>query len=305
MNKVSRIILGYTLATVSVFAGKTISISVDGSDLVTYQAAPLAEPLGGEAFKGSNFIHPLKTPGGFTVTDSEPSDHFHHFGLWWPWKYIEHGDRKILCWELQKGEGLVEAREAEQTPDGLLTRSVYIDRKAPEGPTVRLNETTRIRASRIFDSPARGYYLDLEITHEVAGDEPVTISKYRYSGFGYRGSALWDKDTSTLLTSEGADRDSSNGKAARWIRVEGTNGEGGTAGVLLMGHPENRSHPERLRTWNSRQHDGAVFVNFNPVMSGAWVFEPGQSYTRKYRLFIYDGSLSAEAAEAIWTNYEG
>jgi len=281
-----------------------VSIPVEGKDLVDYQTAPILEPRGGAAFKGSNFIHPLKTPAGFTVTDSQPGDHLHHFGLWWPWKYIEHAGRKILCWELQNGDGLVEAQSYESTPNGLLTRSVYIDRKAPGGPQIRLHENTEIRVSDIVREPATGYHLDLIIQHEVAGEAPITINKYRYSGLGYRGSADWNIDNSTLLTSEGANRANSNATTARWVRVEGSNGQGGTAGVLIMSHSSNHAHPEKIRTWN-KHYNGAIFVNFNPVMDEPWIFQPGETYTRKYRLFVYDGTLSATDADWLWQQYAG
>jgi sialate O-acetylesterase len=278
------------------------SVSVGKNNLVSYQAAPLFAPVGGSKFKGSNFIHPLKTPSGFVITDSQPKDHAHHFGLWWPWKYIELDGRKILCWELQNGDGVVEAKSNKATANGLITESVYIDRKAPGGPQARLNETTEITVSDIMDAPAKGYYLDLKIDHKVAGDQPIKINKYRYSGLGFRGTALWNMETSTLLTSEGAKRPTANGEQARWIRIEGTNGKGGTAGVLMMGAPSNHSHPEKLRTWD-KHYNGAIFVNFNPVMGEPWIFEPGKTYTRDYRLFVYDGSLTAAAAEQLWQKY--
>jgi len=283
-------------------SAEKVAIPVDGQELIFYQAAPLSEPVGGEDFKGSNFIHPLKTPSGFTVTDSEPKDHPHHFGLWWPWKYIESGDRKVLCWELQKGEGIVQATGNKKIKNGLLTESVYIDRKAEDGPRTLLNESTRITASNIIDQPARGYFLDLTITHTVNGTGPVTVSKYRYSGLGFRGTDAWHKDTSTILTSEGNDRADANFQRARWIRIEGTNGNNGTAGILLMGHPDNYNHPEKLRTWNE-QHKGHIFVNFNPVMDEPWVLEPGNAYTRRYRAFIYDGTITPQESESLWKNY--
>ncbi len=281
-----------------------VTIPVEGEALVFYQAAPLENPIGGAAFKGSNFIHPLKTPAGFKVTHSQPADHPHHFGLWWPWKFIQHEGRRIVTWELQQGQGIVEARSNESAPDGLITQSVYINRTSRGGPKVALHETTRIGVSETVPTSTgdRGYFLDLEIAHTPAGDSPIVIRTHRYSGLGFRGSALWDKDNSTLLTSEGADRYAANSSAARWIRIEGTNGEEGTAGVLMMGHPTNHAHPEKLRTWDT-QHEGAIFVNFNPVMDEPWTFEPGQTYTRNYRLFIYDGQLTAEAAEAMWHAY--
>lgn len=286
----------------SAFAENQISIPAGDEGLVTYQAAPLEQPAGGENFKGSNFIHPLKTPSGFILTDSQPKDHLHHFGLWWPWKYIELDGRKILCWELQQKDGIVVAKENERTENGLITKSVYINRKALGGSNVILNETTDITVSDIMDAPAPGYYLDLKIKQQVAGDNPVTVSKYRYSGLGYRGTELWNIDNSSILTSEGADRETANGKQAHWIRVEGTNGEGGTAGILFMGHPGNHNHPEKLRTWN-KHYNGAIFVNFNPVMDEPWTFEPGKSYTREYRLFVYDGSLTVDDAEKVWQAY--
>ncbi|MFO8028127.1 MAG: DUF6807 family protein [Opitutales bacterium] len=281
-----------------------VAVPVEGKELVHYQAGPIIDPKGGEAFKGSNFIHPLKTPSGFAVTDSQPKDHLHHFGLWWPWKYIEHEGRKILCWELQQGDGFVKAKGHERIPEGLITESVYIDRKAPGGPQVRLDESTEIKVSDIVIEPATGYHLDLNIDHEVAGDEPITINKYRYSGLGYRGTAHWDIDNSTLLTSEGAKRANSNATTARWVRIEGSNGEGGSAGVLMMSHPDNHAHPEKIRTWN-KHYNGAIFVNFNPVMDQDWIFQPGETYTRKYRLFVYDGSLSPADADWLWQQYAG
>lgn len=283
---------------------KRVPIPVEGKELVAYQAAPILEPRGGPAFEGSNFIHPLKTPSGFVVTDSQPEDHLHHFGLWWPWKFIEFEGRKILCWELQNGDGLVEARTNEAVPNGLITESVYLDRKTPGGPVVRLKESTAISVSELLREPCSGYYLDLKIDHQVVGDQPITINKYRYSGLGYRGSSLWNLKTSTLLTSEGANRENANAARARWVRVEGINGQGGSAGVLIMSHTDNHSHPEKIRTWN-KHHKGAIFINFNPVMDQDWVFQPGQTYTRKYRLFVYDGNLSSTDADRLWDEYAG
>lgn len=277
-------------------------ISLDGAELVVYQSAPLTNPKGGEIFQGSNFIHPLKTPSGFTVTDFQPDDHLHHFGLWWPWKYLEIEGRQILFWELQRGEGIVQAVQADPLPGGLLTQSVYLDRKASGGVRVRLSEHTRIVAGPVVDNPVRGYPLDLEITQRVVGDAPVVVSQYRYSGFGFRGTPLWKLENSHLLTSAGHERPDANGTPARWVRAEGQTDADAWAGTLLMSHPENHAYPEKIRTWN-QQHGGSIFVNFNPVMDASWTLQPGQSYRRRYRVFVYDDRLSTEAAEALWQNY--
>ncbi len=283
--------------------GARLAIGHDGQELLGYQVLPMQNPKGGDAFKGSNFIHPLRTPSGFAVTDLQPKDHLHHFGVWWPWKYIEVDGRKIVCWELQKGKGLIQGRKATVQDKGFVSESDYIDRTAPGGPLVVLNEETSVRVTGFKQSAANGYYLDIEITHRCATEHPVKVSAYRYSGFGYRGAASWNKDTSTILTSEGKDRSTANFTRADWTRVQGATPNNGTAGVLLMGHPDNRDHPEMLRTWD-KQHNGAIFVNLNPVQEKPWKFEPGKKYTRRYRMFVYDGKVGKEQAKRLWKEYE-
>ena len=285
-------------------ADDVLPVNVEGKALIGYQAKPLSNPAGGEQFKGSDFIHPLKTPSGFTVTCIQPDDHRHHFGVWWPWKYVEVEGRKILCWELQGGEGLIQAQESKVTENGFTATSIYIDRKAPGGPKTLINETVNATVSKITQTPAVGYFLDLEIIQEVAFTSAVTVTKYSYSGFSFRGAISWNKDNSTILTSAGTERSNSDGTAAKWVRIEGKTGEGDkTAGVVMMSRADNREHPEKLRTWNEKTLNGRVFVNFNPVREKDWIMEPGKKYTRNYRLFVYDGSVSEKQAEDLWKEY--
>jgi hypothetical protein len=285
-------------------AAERLPVHVDSKPLLFYQAQPLSAPRGGEKFKGSNFIHPLKTPSGFVLTQIQPWDHKHHLGLWWPWKYIETAGRKVLCWELQKDDGLIRAVESKATENGFVAKSEFIDRKAPGGPVVRLNETLNATVSGLVEEPARGYFLDLEIIHRPARDEPITVTAYRYSGFSIRGTEAWNKNNSTILTSEGKERYAANFSRARWVRVQGDAGERQTAGVLMMSRPDNYDHPEKLRTWD-KQHGGAIFVNFNSVQAKPWVMEPGKDHARNFRLFVYDGDVSAEQAETLWKAYAG
>ena len=297
--------VGVVLAGPAAGSAERLALEVDGREVAWYQAAPMSEPRGGDAFRVSNFFHPLKTPSGFVVTNMQPGDHLHHTGLWWPWKYVRVGGRQVNCWELQHGEGLVEARESRRTEDGLTARSVYIDRRAPGGPSLLLHETLNVTVSDLVEAPTcQGYYLDLEISHEVAGEEPLTIATHHYSGFAIRGAPSWNRDNSAVLTSEGRDYSQSNATRARWVKVEGAAEEGRTAGFILMSRPDNHAHPEHLRTWNPDTHHGSIFINFNPVQAEPWRFEPGRAYVRNYRVFVYDGSVSAEGAEALWRQYQ-
>jgi len=304
LNKIITVGLLITLSCITVNAedSELLKVKVGDKDLISYQAKPMAKPKGGvDKFPASNFIHPLKTPAGFVVTDLQPGDHLHHLGLWWPWKYIETEGRKVLCWEMQKGDGIIQAKESKATEKGFTAKSIYVDRKG--GGKTLLNETLNVTVSKIMDKPASGYYLDMEIIHKVAGDKPITVTKYRYSGFALRGVHSWNKTNCKALTSEGKDYDKSNFTRAKWIFVEGAAAEGKTAGVLLMSRPDNQDHPEKLRTWNNKTHNGAIFINFNTVQDKSWVFEPGKKYARNFRVFVYDGKITAEQAEEMWKDY--
>lgn len=301
MRKIAMIMLlllaGHTLA------GGLLEIDVEGKPLANYQAQPLSNPRGGDKFKGSDFIHPLKTPSGFVVTEIQPSDHLHHFGLWWPWKYVAKGGRKVLFWELQQGDGIIEARGAEKTDDGFRAESVYLDRKSAGGPQELIREKLGVKVSDLCTEPASGYFLDMKIDHAVIGDAPVEIVKYRYSGFALRGTSRWNRDSSRVLTSAGRDYSQSNFSRARWVLVQGENDTGGNSGILIMSHPANHDHPERLRTWDPGTHRGSIFINFNPVQLEPWTMQPGKAYVRRYRLFVFDGEIDAADADKLWREY--
>lgn len=288
-------------------ASERMVLDIDGEPLVTYQALPMTSPRGNATnppadFKGSNFIHPLKTPSGFTITCSQPDDHLHHFGLWWPWKHVQDGTRTINCWELQAGEGIVQGRKSRVENNLLHAEVDYIDRKNEAGPTLLLKEWTTLQTEVHETTSASGYYLDIGIQQATAGDRPMVIPVYRYSGFSIRATAFWNKDNSSILTSAGKDRSKANFSHARWVLVQGKTDMDGMAGFLILSHPGNKSHPEMLRTWDE-QNDGAVFVNFNTVGEEPWTYLPGNTYTRRYRVFVFDGKLDASGAEAIWQAY--
>ncbi len=294
------------LASSSAESVELLEIDVEGAPLISYQAEPMKNPKGGEGFKGSDFIHPLKTPSGFTITELQPADHLHHFGLWWPWKYVSKEGQKVLFWELQRGKGRVEARGGEKSGNGFTATSVYTVH-APNGKTEEwISEKVKASVSELIDSPARGYFLDIEIDQSVLGEQSLEIVKYRYSGFSLRSTFEWNRNNSTMITSEGREHPESNLTRARWVLLQGPNDTEGRAGVLLMSHPANRNHPEHLHTWDNwkpgPRHD-SVFVNFNPVQNEPFTMRPGEVYVRRYRLFVFDGAIDTDKAERLWKDW--
>ncbi|MGL4401731.1 MAG: DUF6807 family protein [Luteolibacter sp.] len=278
-----------------------------GHLLGAWQKTPLVNPKGGETFAASAFIHPLATPGGFACTTIQPSDHLHHLGLWWPWKFIEVEGKTFNCWEIQEGQGAHVARSVKTLSSKpgkaeweLLNETIFKPKEA--APKVAIHETARITLTADADSTI----LDLSILQKAAGS-PVTISAHRYSGFSWRGPASWNKNNSTLTTSGGKSRDDANGTPARWVMVSGP-GIKGTASLLILSAAEKQNGTaEKIRVWDSKAHNGAPFVNFNPVMDGPLPLDEAHPAVsnRNYRVIAADRAISAEAAEASWRKWAG
>ena len=196
---------------------------------LSWQLETLDHPKGSAAFLPSAFLHPLKTPAGFQWTAIMPDDHIHHLGLWWPWKHVTVAGKKYTCWELQKGEGAhhaISARFIDVGPEQLeweFQNEIRVRRAgADAGPPVTdgipvIRESVRARIARHGED---ANVIDLLI-RQAPVDSPVTIGKYRYSGFTWRGPEAWNKDNSVLTTDRGLTRKQANGSPANWVLFTG------------------------------------------------------------------------------------
>ena len=273
-----------------------------------WQIAPLTQPKGGPKFAGSAFLHPLRTPSGFEWTTIQPADHKHHFGLWWPWKYIEVNGRKYCTWEIQNGEGGHVAQSVKSLPGGrdMLEwefSNVTETRTAGADPQPAILETARVG---LTTSRKDAQVIDISLKQKAAG-APVTIVEYRYSGFSWRGPESWNKDNSKMTTSEGFDRDAANGKPARWVVVSGPTPTGSASVLMMSAATELAGTPELLRVWDSKSQNGTPFVNFNPVMEKSLPLDDAHPAVsnRKYRVVAADEVIDAAAAESEWRKWMG
>jgi hypothetical protein len=275
--------------------------------MLAWQVEPLAEPKGGGKFAASAFIHPLCTPDGFACTNIQPSDHLHHLGIWWPWKHVEVDGKKSNTWEMQEGQGAHVARSVKPLANepGKAEWELHnetVIKKQGAAPEVVIHETARMVLTAGTDATV----LDISLRQKAAG-APVTIPAYRYSGFSWRGPASWNKDNSTMTTSGGKGRDDANGTPARWLMVSGPALQG-TATVLILSAAEKLAGTtENLRVWDSKTHNGAPFVNFNPVMKEPLPLDdahPAVSH-RKYRVIAADRVIDAATADAEWRKWTG
>ena len=289
-----------------------LTIAEADQSLLTYKISEQTPPEGvAEIYKRSGFIHPLRSPAGEMLTRIQPPDHYHHYGIWGPWTKTRIGDRYIDYWNLGKGEGTVKTKAILTTSTGpdhaaFTALHSHIDFGHEDGERETMKEFYEVKYLGLEEDESR-YVLDITSTFRNVIRDTIIFEAYRYGGgLGFRATEQWNAVNSSVLTSEGKERATADGSRARWCLVEGeSSAEEGRSGILLMSHPANREHPEPMRVWPEEVHDGAVFFEFCPIRYNDWVIEPGTDYTLKYRLLVFDGSLTAEEAEAYWKAFAG
>lgn len=289
----------------------SLKLLIEGDEMLQYHHAIKPPPENADTlYARSGFIHPLRTLSGTTLSRIHAPDHIHHMGLWNPWTKTNFEGRQIDFWNLYKGEGTVRFANFSSIISGNVFGGFqaiqnHVDLKAPGGEKVVLNEEWDVRVWNSGSEAAKdAYQLDFTSTLNCATSSPVTLEEYRYAGFGFRATEQWHKNNSGILTSEGKTRLDGDGTSARWCNVFGET-ESGKAGILFMSHPTNYNHPEPMRIWpdNANGGRGDVFFQFAPTRDKDWKLEPGKDYTLKYRIYVYDGTITADEAERIWQDF--
>ena len=278
-----------------------IVFSINNRPIVSYRYNLTYPPKGVDtAYKRSGYIHPIKTLGGHTVTQIQPSDHYHHYGLWNPWTHVLYKKDTLDFWNLKKGLGTVRFKNIVS----LSTNSYKVHQEhvvLKNGiEEVALNETQEVQIHYISD---KVYSLHLTIRYECATENPFKILEYRYGGLCLRGTKEWDTQTSLISSDRKKERDSLDGSLAKWCKVEGKLGDS-YGGVAILSHPQNYNHPQPLRVWpEETEGDGNVFINFAPTKNKDWVLKPGKTYTLRYKLIIFDGILTDTETNVLYDIY--
>ncbi len=278
---------------------------------LTYRYEMTYPPEGVDSvYKKSGYIHPIRTPKGDTLSRIQPSDHYHHYGMWGPWTHTQIDSQQVDFWNLGDRKGTVLFKEFKDTESGEIFASFnavqeHIDLLTQKEPQVALNENLEVT---LWDLKREDRYMfDYNSTFSSPLAEGILFEAYRYGGgIGMRFTERWKADNCSVLTSEGNDRLTADGTSARWCIVSGESADGqGKNGILFMSHPDNRAHPEPMRVWpiDANGGRGDMFFEFCPIRHEEWQIEPDTSYELKYRMVVFDGELSPEEAEAYWQGF--
>lgn len=292
------------------------TILMGDQPVLTYVHTETLPPEGVDPiYKRSAYIHPLWSPGGEQLTRIQPPDHWHHYGIWNPWTRTHFGDQKVDFWNLADGQGTVRfaaylEKIEEENRAGFVVGQEHIYYKEDGSEGVAMEETWKIIVKTEEGSPMEGpaYMVDLVTTLTTPLETGITLEAYRYGGgLGYRGTERWNPANATVLTSEGKSWADADATFARWVLIEGESSvPEGRSGILFLSHPDNRSHPEPMRMWPPDTNEGKenMFFEFCPIRHQEWVLEPGKEYTLRYRMVVFDGAITARAAEQYWSNFK-
>ncbi|MEX2601874.1 MAG: ThuA domain-containing protein [Balneolaceae bacterium] len=293
--------------------GEELLITFDGKPVLNYRYSVMEVPDGvDEIYTRGGYIHPIWSPGGEILSRIQPPDHYHHYGIWNPWTQTEFEGRVVDFWNLAKGEGTVRSEHIPERTSGDVFGGFkalhdHVDFTGPAGEKVALNEEWDVDVWNVRAEAGQEIWLiDFVSTLSPATSEPFTILEYRYQGFSLRATERWNDENADLLTSEGYDKSNANATRARWIDVNGISDvPEGRSGILFMTHPENYNFPEQLRIWPVGTNGGVenVYINFNPAQDRDFILQPGKSYTLKHRMLVYDGRITPEVADRIWSDY--
>ncbi|PKQ44938.1 DUF6807 domain-containing protein [Confluentibacter flavum] len=281
-----------------------LSIVHKNQPLIGYQYEVLDPPEGVDpAFKRSGFFHPINTLKGHRLTRIHAKDHYHHFGMWNPWtKTLFEGDT-LDFWNIGGKQATIRHsgfKNTNVTDDfaeyQMLHEHVVLKNNKNK---VALNE---IQTVKIHNPKDNYYIIDLQFDYTCATDSKFEILAYRYQGLGWRATEEWNDANSSIITSEGKTRKDADNTTAKWMLYQGKLGND-KGGIIMLSHAQNYNHPEPIRVWPIGQHEGSVFINFSPTKTKDWVFEPGKTYTLKYRLVVFDDEFTPTQAETFWEEF--
>lgn len=297
-----------TLSPLQIEDDSALVIKAYNKNVLQYNYRTHYPPAGVDtAFKRSGFIHPLWSPEGNTLTQINPKDHYHHVGIWNPWTHVLYKGKEVDFWNLGDKKGTVRFagfinKEAGTVYAGFKALQNHIAFNIPQqgDEVIAMNEVWDVH---VYNTGEHIWLVDFTSTLNNAEDDTITLEQYRYGGFGFRAAPDWNDNNSKVLTSEGKTRKDADSSVARWCTIDGDMQQG-HSGIEFMSYPTNYNFPEPIRVWPEKMNGrGDVFFSFSPTKTKSWELMPGKNNVLKYRMLVYDGTITAKEAETIWKSF--
>jgi hypothetical protein len=236
------------------------------------------------------YVHPLRTPGGISLTANAPADHPWHHALWSTIKFVN----GVNFWEEYGDFGVLRTSELRAIDGG---HQATIEWRRPDG-EVAAREVRTI-AERPVDGDA--YALDWEFAITPTVDTVFDRTPYDavqgwggYSGLTLRGAP--DFTDTRLLLADGSEHEAVRGVPSSFCALEGPN-----AGIVLADHPSNDRYPTPwyASTRGATYGDGwANFVNAAFLWDAPMHVAAGDTLRRRHLVVVHDTGWDVDRAIA-------
>jgi hypothetical protein len=270
----------------------------NGDNILFYQRAP--KSFDG-AYTRNNYVHPLWTLDGDTLTEDYPPDHAHHRGIFWTWHQTYVGDTRLgdawMCedfvWDVTDVQVNDTASGAESLTATVLWKSPdFVDAQGDMIPAVQEKTTITVHP-RSKDYRAIDFDIQLLALQEnvrIGGSDDVK----GYGGFSPRIKCPEDL---TFVSSTGQVQPQNEAvQAGPWMNMLGTYSGEARTGFAVLCHPDN---PPPIDMWILRQTRSMQ----NPVYPGRDLVPVSSTKPTvlKYRVIVHNGNVDIAA---LYSDYE-
>ena len=259
-------------------------------DVLSYRYGDQCKKGLDSKYTHSCYIHPLNGLDGEVLTDDFPADHRHHRGLYWTWPQMKVRGREVQTWH----------------PSGLRQQFVKWIKKEIQGDVAILhveNEwkldgkekvaTEKVKLT-VHPADAAGRAIDVDLTFEAIGG-PIELLGAKgkgYGGFSFRGAPMFKG--APITTDTGRLKKDSLKVPFRWADISTQK-----AGVAVFVSPD---HPNYPPTWMLRNSYGGILNVSWPGLK-PFVLQPGKPMTLRYRLYVHQGGVNAQAVKKAYAKY--
>lgn len=274
--------------------GQGVEILEKGQPVFFYQRTP---KISHEKYICNNYIHPLYSLSGDTLTEEFPEDHHFHRGIFWAWHQIYIDSTSV-------GDGWT-MTDIEQEVTGIKTKKsgqLIIDAqwKSPlyDNKTPFISEETTITVH-----PAEKTYRFIDFTISlkamVAGVEIGGADNAKgYGGF----CARIRHQTQLKFTSSAGDITPQKYQITEgpWMDFSGPLGQNGeTKGLTILCHPQTQNYPASWIIRNLTSMQNCVYPGQQRVLVP--MDKPIKLF---YRLIIHEGDAKSIDINKLQLEYE-
>ena len=175
--------------------GGRMELREGGKVALVYNYGPQLKAGAPEEKRRCCYIFPVYTPGGVSMLDDFPQDHWHHRGLFWSWPVVETEGKKYDIWMMFTAKH--RTAEPVSASGGTLRASNIWE----AGGKDIVKEDLRLT---VLPAAGNTREMDVELTWEALG-APVTLRGSAEAGKSYGGlSTRFAARDGTVLRADGA-----------------------------------------------------------------------------------------------------